>query len=50
MEKIVEHFGLGLLALIAAVLIIMIIVSCLRSGGVLNNIILNYMDSICGRI
>ncbi|MBP3488801.1 MAG: hypothetical protein J6K53_10445 [Roseburia sp.] len=48
MEKIAEHFGVGFLALIAGVLGINIYFSYIAPGGVVNDIVRSYMDSICG--
>lgn len=48
MEEIMEHFGSGFLQLIGAVLFLGIFVLCIRSGGVLSNVVQAFMTGLCG--
>ncbi len=48
MEKIIEHFGTGLLAGIGALGIFGIYAASIRQGGALYTAVLNFMNSICG--
>lgn len=48
MEKIIEHFGLGLLAVLGTAGMFAIYISCTQPGGVLYTAVLNYMNGICG--
>lgn len=48
MEKIMDHYGAGLLALVTGLLVINMYFGCIASGGELNDIIRIYMVSICG--
>lgn len=48
MHDILEHYGIGLLELLATAATLAVIVTCIKSGGVLYGIVLNYMAGICG--
>lgn len=48
MEKIVEYFGVGLLAGLGAVGMLAIYMNCIQPGGVLYTAVLAFMNSICG--
>lgn len=48
MEEIVEQFGMCALQMVAAFLLICLYLGMMRAGGILSEIVLNYMCSICG--
>lgn len=48
MEEIIKHFGTGFLYLIAGAGTVGIYISCIKIGGVLNTVVVNYMNGICG--
>lgn len=48
MEKIVEHFGIGLLQILGAAGALAMFFLFLRSGGVIHTAVYNFMSSICG--
>lgn len=48
MKKIIEEFGAGYLAIIAVGSVAAIIISCLVPGGILNTVIVDFMNSISG--
>lgn len=48
MKDILEYFGTGFLYLLAGAAALGIFASCVKAGGILNTVVLSYMDSICG--
>jgi hypothetical protein len=48
MEKIIAHFGRGLLAVLCVTAVYGICVSCIRPGGEIYTTVLQFMNSICG--
>ncbi len=48
MHGIIEHYGMGLLELFATAATLAVVTACIKSGGVLFGIVLNYMAGICG--
>lgn len=48
MHDIMEQFGTGLLSLAAGVILFAVIAAFLKDGGVLHEIVQNYMTGICG--
>lgn len=48
MDIIMEHLGVALLAIVAVGGTLTIIFSLIQPSGVLHNVILNHMSSICG--
>lgn len=48
MEKIVEHFGIGLLAGLGGAGMLAVYMTCVRQGGALYAAVQAFMNSICG--
>lgn len=48
MEEILEHFGTGILSGAAGVMLFLIFVSWIKSGGIIYELVLMFMQSICG--
>lgn len=48
MKEILEHFGLGFLAVLAVVGMMQIYVALLDEGGILYMAVSSFMQSICG--
>lgn len=48
MEKVIEHFGTGLLCGTAGVLFLAIFSEMLKDGGILKEFALHFMTDICG--
>lgn len=48
MKRIIEEFGTGYLALIAVGGVAAVIISCMRTGGVLNVAVTNFLNRISG--
>ena len=48
MEEILEHFGTGILSGVAGILLFLIFVGWLKSGGMIYELVLLFMQSICG--
>lgn len=48
MQDIMEYFGTGLLSLAAGVILAAVFVSFLKDGGILHEVVSNYMTGICG--
>lgn len=48
MEEIIEHFGSGFLAILSIVIFFGVFVVMLKSGGILFQLVENFMSSICG--
>lgn len=48
MQIIMEHLGVALLAILVVIGVLAIVFSFMEPGGVIHNVILNYMSSICG--
>ena len=48
MEDIFEHYGIGAINIIGGIAIFCIFISCIKSGGVINNAVIAFMQSICG--
>lgn len=48
MKEIVEQFGMCMLQMLPAFLLIGLYIGMMCSGGVLSDIVSNYMRSICG--
>jgi drug/metabolite transporter (DMT)-like permease len=48
MERIIEYFGRGLLAVLGAAAVYGIYISCISPGGEMYTAVLNFMNSICG--
>lgn len=48
MEDIIEHFGSGFLSIVSGIILFAFFVSLLRGGGILFELVENYMKGICG--
>lgn len=48
MTEILEQYGSSLLELIATLAVMVIIFGCVTSGGVISDIVADYMLTICG--
>mgnify|MGYP003510114016 FL=1 len=48
MEEIINHFGSGILEIVGCACMFGIYISCVTNGGVINQFIISYMQSICG--
>lgn len=48
MREIIEHFGMGLLAVIAVACMMRIYVDLLDEGGIIYQAVSGFMYSICG--
>lgn len=48
MKEIFEHYGLGLLGMLGMAGILAIIFNCIGSGGIISNIVAEFMLTICG--
>ncbi len=48
MSEVVEHFGIGFLELLGGISITSVIIGLFSSGGIINNIVLNYFQRLCG--
>lgn len=48
MRDILEHYGGGLLAILGGAAAFAIYFACIKSGGVIYEIVRSYMASICG--
>lgn len=48
MKDIIEEYGTGILSLIVGVLMMGVVFSCFRPGGILSMAVVNYMNGICG--
>lgn len=48
MEEILEHFGTGILSGAAGVMLFLIFVNWIKSGGIIYELVLMFMQSICG--
>lgn len=48
MDEIIEQYGSAFLRIIAIVGTLVILVSCIGTGGILNTAIQTYMRGICG--
>lgn len=50
MEEVLEHYGLGLLAVISMVLELGIIFKSYSFGGVISQMVANYFNILCGGV
>ena len=48
MREVIEHYGISLLETMALVCVIFIVVTCYGAGGVISDIVNNYLMTICG--
>lgn len=48
MRTVIEHYGMGLVELLAVMLTFIIILGCCIEGGVLSNMVTEYFCMICG--
>lgn len=48
MEEIIEQYGAGLLQMLGGVGMLALFAACMQPGGVLQTIVLQYMNGICG--
>lgn len=48
MEDIMEQYGVGLLQMLGGMGILTLIGKMMQPGGVLNMVLLQYLDGICG--
>lgn len=48
MEKIMEHYGVGLLCGVSGALFLLIFSATLNDGGILKEFALHFMSDICG--
>ncbi len=48
MREIIEHMGVGFLEILGVVSIIAVLFVYLSNGGILYEIVADYMQSICG--
>lgn len=48
MKEIMEHYGLGLLEIVAVAGMVAIVFNCVGTDGVISNIVADFMITICG--
>ncbi len=48
MEEVIEHFGESLLCLLSGAVLLRFFAACLKEGGILCELVRNFMESICG--
>lgn len=48
MEEIIEQYGTGLLQMLGGIGTLALVAALLQPGGLLQRILLQYMDRICG--
>ena len=48
MHGVMEHYGKGLLELLAVSGTLAIVIACIGNDGVFQNMVINYLFSLCG--
>lgn len=48
MREVIEHFGMGFSETIGCIGIISLLITFLNDGGIVKNIIWNYLQGLCG--
>ena len=48
MQKIIEHLGTAILSAGAVVCAYVVVISLFKDGGIINDLVVDFMQSICG--